>query len=63
MVDAHCHLQDIPNFDISSIDLVICAGASLESSRQAIEIAALHKNVFATVGVHPESKDELRIMN
>lgn len=57
MVDAHCHLQDIPNFDVSSLDLVICAGASIESSHQAIEIASKHSNVYATVGIHPESND------
>lgn len=57
MIDAHCHLQDIPDFDVSSLDLVICAGASIESSKKAIEIAARHKNVYATVGIHPESDD------
>lgn len=62
MTDAHCHLQDIPNFDISNLRFVICSGASIESSRQAIAIAAKHHNVYATVGVHPESKDELSIM-
>lgn len=61
MTDAHCHLQDIPNFDISNLRFVICSGASIESSRQAIAIAAKHTNVFATVGVHPESQEVLSI--
>ncbi len=58
MVDAHCHLQDIPDFDISDLEFVICSGASLESSHQAIEIASKHSNVYATVGIHPESNDD-----
>lgn len=63
MIDAHCHLQDIPNFDISNLEIVICAGASIESSKVAIELANKYSNVWATVGIHPESKDELRILN
>ena len=59
MVDVHCHLQESLEIEkeIEGLDLVICAGASITSSRQAIEIAAKHKNVYATVGIHPESKD------
>lgn len=59
MVDAHCHLQNSLEIEkeIEGLDLVICAGASIESSRQAIEIAAKYPNVWATVGIHPESND------
>ncbi|MDP1743793.1 MAG: TatD family hydrolase [Candidatus Amesbacteria bacterium] len=58
MVDAHCHLQDLETFDISELKYVICAGASVDSSKKAIEIASSHQNVFATVGIHPESNDD-----
>lgn len=59
MVDAHCHLQNNLEIEkeIEGLDLVICVGASIESSRQAIEIAAKYPNVWATVGIHPESND------
>jgi TatD DNase family protein len=65
MVDAHCHLQDIPNFNVSNLELAICSGASLESSRQAIEIATKHKNVYVTVGIHPEAiiNDQASMIN
>lgn len=57
MTDAHCHLQDLDNFDISNLEFVICSGASIESSKKAIKIAQKFPNVYATVGIHPESKD------
>lgn len=62
MVDAHCHLQNSLEIEkeIEGLDLVICAGASIESSRQAIEIASKYPNVWATVGVHPESISNLQ---
>ena len=41
MVDAHCHLQDIPDFDISDLEFVICSGASLS---QAIRLLKLLPN-------------------
>lgn len=58
MTDAHCHLQDLENIDISNLKYVICAGASIGSSKKAIEIAQEYPNVWATVGIHPESNDE-----
>lgn len=57
MTDAHCHLQDLENFDISNLKFVICSGASVESSNKALEIAQKFPNVWATVGIHPESND------
>lgn len=54
MTDAHCHLQDLDNFDISNLEFVICSGASIESSKKAIKIAQKFPNVYATVGIHPQ---------
>ncbi len=42
----------------NGLTAMICCGAGVESSRKAIELAARHKNVFATVGVHPEEMNE-----
>ncbi len=59
MTDAHCHLQDLKTFDVSGLKFVICAGASVDSSKKAIEIAQKFSNVWATVGIHPESNDNI----
>jgi TatD DNase family protein len=59
MSDAHCHLQDLENFDISDLKYVICAGFDIKSSKRAIEIAQEYPNVWATVGIHPESNDSI----
>lgn len=54
MVDAHCHLYEIEDFDISNLDLVICAGAGIESNKKATACAQKYPNVYTTVGCHPE---------
>jgi TatD DNase family protein len=37
---------------------IITIGTSIESSRQAIELAEKHPNVFAVIGVHPTSAED-----
>ncbi|MEK9200725.1 MAG: TatD family hydrolase, partial [Patescibacteria group bacterium] len=55
MIDAHCHLYEVPEEMWAGLDLqMICCGADFESSEKAIELAQKHSNVWATVGVHPE---------
>jgi len=63
LADTHVHLNS-PQFE-SDLDAVLarareagvrrllCAGYDLDSSRRAVEIAALHPEVQAAVGVHP----------
>ena len=65
MIDAHCHLQEFenPSEVISGLEAVICCGAGVESSRKAVELAEKYKEVYATVGVHPEERGELSIKN
>lgn len=68
LIDTHCHVHeaDYPlNADevlsrahAAQVKKLICVGTSEESSREAVEFAALHNGVFASVGVHPhEAKD------
>ncbi len=57
MTDAHCHLQDLESFDVSGLKFVICAGFDIKSSKKAIQIAQMFPNVYAAVGIHPESND------
>lgn len=63
LVDSHCHLQfDKLQEGISGVldraskaDVVkmICVGTTLADSRQSIEIAQAHDNIWAAVGIHP----------
>ncbi|MDO8591835.1 MAG: TatD family hydrolase [bacterium] len=67
-VDTHCHLQfdklaknlDQVTKDAAGADVtrLICVGTTLDDSQKAIDIAARHDNVWATIGVHPhDGKD------
>lgn len=60
MIDAHCHLQEFENpvEAMAGLEAVICCGSGVKSSQKAVELASKHKEVFATVGVHPEDIDD-----
>lgn len=70
--DSHCHLQ-MAQYDQDREEIIqrslnagvnmICVGTDLETSRQAIELAQKHEGIWASVGLHPNDVDELRIMN
>ena len=63
MIDSHCHLyfdsfngnrdQLIADAIKAGVEKIINIGIDLESSRQCIELAEQHENLYATVGVHP----------
>lgn len=68
MIDAHCHLQEFEDLQavVSSaskagITGMICAGADLESSKKAIEIANKFPGVWATAGIHPEGNQNANV--
>lgn len=65
LVDSHCHL-DLAHFDedrdailarskAAGVGIIINPGIDLHHSQQAIALAEEHKNVYAAVGVHPNS--------
>jgi TatD DNase family protein len=68
LIDAHCHIHE-PTYPLDAdealhrardagVNKLICVGTSVASSRQAVNFAASHDNVFATIGVHPhDTKD------
>jgi TatD DNase family protein len=73
-VDSHCHLQWEPDRDGAQpadpegdlvraaavgIERMVCVGTDLATSRAAIELAARHPNVYATVGLHPHDASRL----
>ena len=63
LIDSHCHIHDldypidaedvIVNAKESGVEQLICIGTDSENSRQAIDFANNHEDVFASVGVHP----------
>jgi len=68
LIDTHSHL-DFPDFasdldgvlaraEDAGVTRIITIGTSLESSRRALVIAETHPQVFAVVGVHPNSASE-----
>ncbi len=69
LFDSHCHLTD-KKFDVDREDIIneaeknglfmITIGASYDESVKAIEIANKYpKNIWATVGTHPEYAQEI----
>lgn len=68
LIDTHAHL-DFPDFadDLdgvlaraaaAGVTQIISIGTSVESSRRAVALAEKYPNVFAVIGVHPNSADE-----
>lgn len=65
-VDSHCHLQGLEDGpDViaraveAGVERMVCVGTDLESSREAVAIAADHPEVWATVGLHPHEAERL----
>jgi len=67
-IDSHAHL-DMPQFedDLSDIlhrarqhgvEAIITVGTNLKQSQRAAEIARAHREVYATVGIHPHDASE-----
>jgi TatD DNase family protein len=69
--DSHCHLQwesgqsgadpegDLARAAAAGVERVVCVGTDLATSRAAVELAAAHPNVYATVGLHPHDASRL----
>ncbi len=69
MIDTHCHLE-MPEFDPdredvirrasdAGVEVLVTIGSDVESSEEAVRLAAAHGPVYATVGVHPHDAAEL----
>ena len=69
LFDTHAHLNDpaydpdreelMASFAEAGVGLVMNAGCSLESSRDIVEMAAQYPWLYASVGSHPDSADEV----
>ncbi len=73
MIDTHAHL-DFPEFDEdreevisrafdNGVKKIINVGVDLERSRKSIAIAQTHKNIFVSVGLHPDYFSEQETVN
>lgn len=69
LIDSHAHL-DFEDFhadfdavlrraDGAKVTKIINIGADLQRSRASVTLAENYSNIFATIGVHPESVDEV----
>jgi TatD DNase family protein len=67
-VDTHCHIHEssypldrgevIERAHAAGVTRMICVGTDEKSSEEALEFAAKHDGIYATIGVHPhETKD------
>ncbi|MGE5404736.1 MAG: TatD family hydrolase [Candidatus Saccharibacteria bacterium] len=69
VIDSHCHLQD-PRFkqDVEEViaraleggvEMMVCVGYDLESSKEALDLARRHKQIKVVAGVHPHDAKTL----
>lgn len=64
IIDVHAHYEDdkynedreeiIKRQHEVGVEYIINAGAGIESSKGALEIASKHHNIYCTIGIHPE---------
>ncbi len=71
MIDTHCHLdfhvyegrrEDlVREAQAAGVHTIVNIGVDLPSSRQSVELAAVHDGVYAAVGVHPHDATTLTV--
>lgn len=61
-IDSHCHTEDVGALDrarAAGIRAFVVVGCDLASSQRAVALAARHRDVYATVGLHPHEARHL----
>lgn len=67
-VDTHCHIH-FPDYPLDPEEVIsaatqegvtrlICVGCTLPDSKSAVEFARHHKNIWASIGLHPHEGSE-----
>jgi TatD DNase family protein len=69
LIDSHAHIygkdfaQDFPQMmeraKEAGVGTIIAVGADLESSREAVELAAGNDRIYCSVGIHPHDADRV----
>ena len=61
MIDTHAHLlslenceQVIKNMAADRLENIVCIGTTVADSKENVELAKKHDNIFAAVGIYPE---------
>lgn len=67
LIDSHAHLLDerlrdnipqiLAGYPQNDVEMSIEIGADMDSSRGAVALANKYENIYATVGLHPESAE------
>jgi TatD DNase family protein len=68
LFDTHCHIH-FPDYELDAqeviqnayqagVDHLLCVGCTLADSRLAVELAARHDNMWASIGLHPHEAKE-----
>ncbi len=63
LIDTHCHIH-FPDYELDPDEVIksavkegvkelLCVGCTVHDSQRAIEFAAKHPNIWASVGMHP----------
>jgi TatD DNase family protein len=68
LIDTHCHIHEstypldretvIQSARTAGVTRLICVGTNEKSSKEAIEFASSHDDIYATIGVHPHDTKE-----
>lgn len=68
IVDTHCHLNEecfdkdvesvISNLSKNNVCCAYVVGTDKKTSQKAIELASLHQNLYAIIGLYPEYADQ-----
>lgn len=64
-IDSHCHLDSLEadpgealeRADAAGVKTMVTIGTDLPSSREAVRLASLYRQVYATVGIHPHAAE------
>lgn len=68
LIDTHAHLTDevyegaealIASMKADGLEKIITVGYDLDSSKQGLDIAKKHKDIYCAVGVHPSNAQSL----
>lgn len=66
-IDTHCHIYKEYYDNIEEIvnemenNIIIVSGCDTESNKEVLELVKKHKNVYGTIGLHPEYADSVNI--